>query len=87
VKRVEPAVLDLRGRLALRPEEAARALGVSERKIREMLPELPTVRHRGVVFIPVDALREWLRSRVRIESERIGTVVNEVLRGLGIEDE
>jgi excisionase family DNA binding protein len=78
--------LDLRGRLTLRPEEAARALGVSERKIREMLPELPYVRHRGVVLIPVDALREWLRAHARIEGDRIDTAAREMLDSLNAKD-
>jgi excisionase family DNA binding protein len=87
VKRVKSEPLDLRGRLTIRPEEAARTLGVSERKFREMLPELPHVRHRGVVLIPVDALREWLRAQVRIEGNQIGEAVEEVLSDLGINHE
>ena len=84
MKRVKSEPLDLRGRLTIRPEEAARTLGVSERKIREMLPELPYVRHRRVVLIPVDALREWLREHAQIEGNRIGKAVDEVLSDLGI---
>ena len=40
---------DLANRLALRPKEAADVLGVSERTLRQMLPELPVVRRGGVV--------------------------------------
>ena len=48
-------------RLALRPREAAQALGISERKLRELLPELPHVRRGGVLMFPVDSLRGWAR--------------------------
>jgi len=81
------APLDLRGRMALRPREAAEALGISERKFREVLPELPVVRHGGVVVIPVDGLREWLRSRAEIEGNRVAKAVEEVVRDFGIDDE
>jgi len=57
--------VDLASRLTLRPPEAARALGVSERKLRTMLPLLPHLRAGGVVLIPIDALREWIADRVR----------------------
>ena len=54
-------------RLALRPAEAAQALGISERKLRQLLPKLPIVREDGVVLIPVDGLRAWLRARAIVE--------------------
>jgi hypothetical protein len=86
VKRVKSEPLDLRGRLTLRIEETAQTLGLSERKVREMLPELPHVRHPGVVLIPVDALREWLREHARIEGDRIDTVAREMLDALNEND-
>ncbi len=46
--------IELATRLALRPREAAEALGLSERKLRELLPELPPVRRGGIVLFPVD---------------------------------
>jgi hypothetical protein len=50
--------------LALRPREAAAALGISERTFRSLLPRIPHLREGdGAVLIPVDVLREWLRSR------------------------
>ena len=52
--------LHLADRLALRPKEAAEALGLSERKLREVLPQLPHVRVGGAVLLPVEALRSWL---------------------------
>jgi hypothetical protein len=51
---------DLRRRLALRPREAAAALGVSERVLRQLAPELPRIVRRGIVLYPVRALEEAL---------------------------
>ncbi len=45
-------------RLALRPKEAAEALGIGERTLRQILPELPHVRIGGAVLLPGDGLRE-----------------------------
>jgi hypothetical protein len=78
-------VLDLRGRLALRPREAAEALGISERKLRELLPELPCVR-RGAVMIPVSMLHDWLLA-ARVEGERVDAAVAEILDNIGADDE
>ena len=55
-----PGYLRLSDRIALRPREAAAALGISERKLRELLPELPHVRRRGVLLFPVRALEAWV---------------------------
>ena len=43
-------------RLALRTKEAAAALGVSERTLRQLRPELPTVQRGNVVLFPVDGV-------------------------------
>lgn len=56
-------------RLSLRPKEAAAALGISERRLRQLLPELPHVRRRGVLLFPVDALRAWLEKQSAPPSE------------------
>ena len=74
--------LDLQSRLALRPKEAAAALGVSERKLRQMLPDLPHVHECGVVLIPVDLLREWLRERVEAEQAKEKVAVQKVIQQL-----
>ena len=74
--------LDLAGRLALRPEEAARALGVSESSLRRMLPGLPHIRQGGVVLLPVDLLREWLRERAQAGRSRVDAAVDEILGSL-----
>jgi hypothetical protein len=62
-------------RLALRPEEAARALGVGRSFFfAEVLPELRTVRRGRVRLIPVRELEFWLeRSAARlVERPAIG---------------
>ncbi len=76
------AGIDLRGRLALTLAEAAQALGVSERHVRDLRAELPCITLGRRVVIPVDALREWLLRRV--EAERTGGLegVEEILRSL-----
>jgi hypothetical protein len=49
-------------RVALRPSEAAEVLGISERKLRQMLPRLRcVVRDAGVLLILPDLLREDLQ--------------------------
>ena len=71
-------VLDLSARLALRPVEAADALGISERKLRDMLPELPHVRHRGVLMIPVRPLERWLEEESKKETRRMEKLTDEI---------
>ena len=47
--------------LALRPEEAARALGVSRSFFfAEILPELRVVRRGRLRLVPVRSLEEWI---------------------------
>lgn len=72
----------IEGRLALSLAEAARALGVSERHVREILPDLPHVHLGRRVVIPVDALREWLRERARRERSRADLAVDEIVAAL-----
>jgi excisionase family DNA binding protein len=71
--------LSLDTRVALRPKEAAEALGISERTLRQLLPELPTVRRGGVVLVPVAGLREWARDESRAEKGRVDAIVDEFL--------
>ena len=65
--------------LALRPKEAAHALGISERTLRQMLPELPHLRVRGVVLLPVEELKEWLRTQAAMEGSPAGAIAAEIL--------
>lgn len=69
-------------RLALRPKEAAEALGVSERKLRELTPELPHIRRGGVLLFPVAALRRWLEEKARTGGE-VDAAVDEILKSVG----
>jgi excisionase family DNA binding protein len=48
--------------LALRPREAARALGISDRTLWQLTADgvVPFVRLRKAILYPVDALRSWL---------------------------
>ena len=71
--------VDLGSRLALRPKEAAEALGISERKLREMLPELPHIRRGGVVMLPVMALRRWLDDEAKARTCRSTEMAEEIL--------
>jgi excisionase family DNA binding protein len=73
---------DLSHRLALRPKEAAEALGLSERKLREVLPQLPHIRLGGAVLLPVEGLQAWLREQTKVEQGRVEAVVDEILRSV-----
>jgi excisionase family DNA binding protein len=75
--------LYLADRLALRPAEAARALGISERTLRSLLPQLPVVRTGGAVLIPVEALREWLRDRARNGHDQVNEAVRDAVEKVG----
>ena len=74
---------DLRGRLALRPREAAAALGLSDRTLRKWMREegLPYLRVGGVVLIPRGQLEEWMVGRVEWEG-RSDALASEILDGI-----
>jgi hypothetical protein len=74
--------LHLPDRLALRPDEAAEAIGVSPGKLRQMLPELPHFRSGGCVLIPVDGLRQWLSEQTQPGENRVDAAVDEVLASI-----
>jgi hypothetical protein len=69
-------------RLSLRASEAAKALGISERKFRDIQHRLPHVHLDGVRVFPIDALREWLAANARIRDDDIGAAVEEALRSV-----
>lgn len=77
-----PSTLDLRGRLALRPPEAAAALGLSERKFRQIASRLPGVWIDSVRLYPIEALRGWLAEeaaqQARAEAETADRVLAEL---------
>ena len=61
-KRIQPLE-----KLALRVREAAESIGVSERHLRDVLPEIPHTRIGTCVVIPIDLFKEWLRKRAIVE--------------------
>ena len=73
---------DLSTRLALTVPEAVKAVGISERHFRSMLPEIPHVRIGERVVIPVGPLEEWLRKRADAQSARADAVAEEILRAV-----
>ena len=73
---------DLAGRLALRPTEVALCLGVSERLVRQILPELPHVHIGTAVVIPVSDLREWLSKRSLAERKQEKDEAQAIARSL-----
>jgi excisionase family DNA binding protein len=73
---------NLSDRLALRPAEAAEALGVSIRTLRRLLPELPHIRRGGAVLFPVEPLRRWLEEEAKTEGRRTDRMAAEILGAL-----
>jgi len=66
-------------RLALSIAEAAAAVGVSERHMRTLMPEIPHCRIGNRVVIPVSLLAEWLRKQAQEDEDVVGKAVNEIL--------
>lgn len=64
----------LSNRLALRPKEAAAVLGISDRTLRNLLPEIPHFRRGGVVLIPKVALETWLAQQATVATVDSGEV-------------
>jgi len=69
----------LADRLALSVEEAAVAVGVSERHLRTLLPQIPHTYLGSRIVIPVDAFRRWLEQRATVEPGRVDKAVTELL--------
>jgi excisionase family DNA binding protein len=76
----QPIALDTR--LALRQREAADALGISERKLRQISSRLPAVRIGGLVLYPVEELRRWLREESELQETKAEAMANEILETL-----
>ncbi len=76
------ATLQLEGRLGLSVAEAARAIGVSERHLRQCLPEIPHLHVGRRVVIPTESFKEWLRARAQGEARRVERAVEDVLETL-----
>ncbi len=78
-----PPPLRLVDRLALRPKEAAEALGVSLGTLRKWMRDdgLPFMRLDGVVLIPRSELGEWMATHIADE-RRADAYAAEILDGL-----
>ena len=74
--------VDLSTRLALRPKEAAAALGISERALRVVAPELPKLWIGRTVLYPVKELETWLSERAKADQTSTEKAVNEILKSL-----
>lgn len=62
-----PDLLTTGKRLALRPKETAKALGISERLLwtKTNCNEIPHLRIGRAIVYPVHLLREWLESQAK----------------------
>ncbi|MCY2926827.1 MAG: helix-turn-helix domain-containing protein [Planctomycetota bacterium] len=62
-----PKAVQSPGRLALRPKEAAQALGIGERLLwsKTNAGEIPHVRVGKAILYPVAALEKWLLDQTR----------------------
>lgn len=67
--------IDLANRLTLRADETALVLGVSLRKLRDMLPRLPHFRDGGTLLFPVEGLHRFIAERVGQPSAERDSVV------------
>ena len=70
------------GNLLATSDEAAYALGISERTLRRLGPRLPRVHDGGVVLYPVEGLRRWLQEQAEVEGHATDEAVREVLEGI-----
>ncbi len=73
-----PIILD--ERLALSVPETATALGVSERHLRDLLPEIPHTYLGKRIVIPVEQVRKWLADRTKIELNQVDEAAADILR-------
>ncbi len=69
-------------RAALTIPEAAASLGVSERHLRTVLPEIPHFHLGDRVLIPQGQLVEWMRSEVDSERNRSDEIVRKVVEAV-----
>jgi hypothetical protein len=74
--------LDLATRVALTLPEAAAALGISERHLRNHLHAIPHFHLGNKPLIPVDSLREWARREVEVQDGRAEREADALMRSL-----
>lgn len=70
---------DLRKRITLRRDEAAAALGLSERTFSCVAPSLPRLWAGRIPLYPVRALEDWAIRNARTDGEVVDAVVEDVL--------
>lgn len=72
--------LELSGRLALRPKEAASALGISGRTLRDWMrnEDLPYLQVDRSILIPTAGLIQWMAARVESHATT-EALANEIL--------
>jgi len=58
--------------LSMRPREAAKALGISERLLWEWTDrgKVPHIRLGKAILYPVDSLRDWLKKQAQQDEEK-----------------
>ncbi len=69
-------------RAALTIPEAASSLGVSERHLRTILPDIPHFHLGGRVLIPQGQLVEWMRSEVDRERNHTDEIARKVVEAV-----
>jgi hypothetical protein len=69
-------------RAALTIPEAAASMGISERHLRTVLPEIPHFHLGGRVLIPQGQLVEWMRSEVDREQQIADEIAREVVEAV-----
>ena len=77
--------IQLANRIGLTVKETADALGVSERHIRELLPEIPHTRLGNRIVIPIQPLNDWLRKRAESEKQNCVDVAENILNELSFD--
>ncbi len=84
-KGTDKPIPHLSQRIALSVSEAADAVGVSERHLRKLLPEIPHMHIGGRVVIPVKEFEAWLGEQVKAESVEPDRIVDEILDKFDLE--
>ena len=74
--------VELATRFAVTAAELARALGISERLVRDHQAELPHVWIGNRVLFPVDGVREWLRKRVEADQGAADHLADDILKDM-----
>ena len=72
--------LTLWSRIALRPAEVAKSLGISERTLRKWMRDegLPSFRLGSVLRIRVSDLEKWIDERIEVK-QSLDELVDEIL--------